>query len=100
MAKDDIRTSLVRSLGKRLGKFLVEKVLNIAIKGGLQGFVISLIVGKFSEEVAEPVMKLGLRKVGLGINTGKGYVQVYKLNKARDNNDSQAIDDAVDAILS
>ena len=79
-------------------KFALKKILGSAIIGGPKAWIIKFIVTELFEEVAEPLIKLAFRKMGYAYNKVQGEVFVKKLDKANEENDEQAFNDAIDFI--
>ena len=65
--------------------------------GGFKGWLIKFIVTELYEEIGEPVIKYALNEVGYQYDRVKGKVIVNRIEKAKDENNEEAYNSAVDS---
>jgi hypothetical protein len=91
----------------RIVKFFKQKFVEKAIISifkmapkGFYGWVVNMALNKFYDEVGEPLIELGIRRVGYVYHKVEGKVLIKKLKKAQGEGDEDSYDDIVDDILS
>lgn len=94
-----IKTKLIEHLKGAAVKAALKKILGSAAMGGVKGWIVKFIVTELYEEIAEPVLKYGLNKIGYAYTKLEGKVIVKRLEEARENNDADAYDSAADDVF-
>lgn len=65
--------------------------------GGFKGWLIRLVVTELYEEIGEPIIKYALNEVGYQYDKVKGRVIVRRIEKARNENNPDGYNSAVDS---
>lgn len=84
-------------------KFVTEAfkiIFGSAVFGGFYGWVAKYILENYYDEVGEPIIEAGLRKVGYVYHKVEGKILIKKLVKAQGEGNEDSYDDIVDDILS
>ena len=95
-----IRDTILEHLKGKAVKLALKKLLGSAAAGGFKAWLIKLIVSELYDEVGEPVIEFGLRKVGVVYRKIDGKIKVTRLDRARENQDADAYDATIRDILS
>lgn len=96
VSKEKILTHLKTNAVKQA----LIKILGSTALGGFRVYVITFIVNNLFDKLAEPIIELGLRKVGLLYNRTNGKIQITKLNNTDQMENENEYDDIVTDILS
>ena len=95
-----LKKTLIEQLKGAGVKLALKKLLGSAAMGGFKAWVIKYVVTELFEEIAEPLIKFALQKVGYAWDRHEGKVIIKKINEARENNDAGAYDNATDDVFS
>lgn len=80
-------------------KAALKKILGSAAAGGLRGWIIKFIVLELFDELFIPLLKYGFNMAGYVLRKEKGKIIAEKINRARDEKDEQAYNDAIGTIF-
>lgn len=93
-----VRDRLVEHFKDKAVKFALKKLLGSAMAGGFKGWLVKFIAEYLFEEIAEPVIKLAIRKGFLVVDKISGHITVKKINKAKENNDEDSYVDSIGSV--
>ena len=94
----DFQKNLIAFLKGSAVKLAIKKILGTAAMGGIKGWIIKITVTELFEEVAEPLIKLALRKGFLVYDKIDGSIKIKKLEKAKAENNETAYNSTIDDI--
>ena len=94
----DFQKNLIAFLKGSAVKLAIKKILGTAAVGGIKGWIIKIIVTELFEEVAEPLIKLALRKGFLAYDKIDGSIKIKKLEKAKAENNETSYNSTIDDI--
>ena len=94
----DFQKNLIAFLKGSAVKLAIKKILGTAAMGGIKGWIIKIIVTELFEEVAEPLIKLALRKGFLAYDKIDGSIKIKKLEKAKAENNETSYNSTIDDI--
>lgn len=94
----DFQKNLIAFLKGSAVKLAIKKILGTAAVGGIKGWIIKIIVTELFEEVAEPLIKLALRKGFLVYDKIDGSIKIKKLKKAKAENNETSYNSTIDDI--
>lgn len=100
-----------KALFATLKQFIIDQLKGAAVKAALKAFLgsaagvgvkawlIKFVVEELYEQVGEPIMKAMFLKMGYYYDRVQGNITIKKIREARENNDGQAYDIAIDDIF-
>jgi hypothetical protein len=94
-----LRPLVLEFLKSTFVKTILLKMFGSAISGGYKAWIAKLIVEYAYEELAEPIVKLVFRRAGYLYNKVEGKIIIEKIKEARDENNSEKYNSAVDVIF-
>lgn len=80
---EGVKTHLINFMKGKAVTFALKKILGSAAMGGFKAWLIKYIVSELFEEIVEPMMKLGFRKVGYVYNVIEGKRTLEKIENAQ-----------------
>jgi len=84
-----VRDKLVEHLKGKAVRLALKKILGAAAMGGFKGWLVKFIVTELFEEVAEPLIKLAVRKGFLLYDKAEGAIKIKKLNEAKEDGNEE-----------
>jgi hypothetical protein len=94
----DFQKALINFLKGSAVKLAIKKILGTAAVGGIKGWLIKIIVTELFEEIAEPLIKLALRKGLLVYDKIDGNIKIKRLEKAKEENNETNYNSTIDDI--
>lgn len=94
----NLKKSLIDFFKGAAIKAALKALLGSATAGGIKGWIIKYVVTELFEEVAEPLIKLSIRKGLLVHDKIEGKIKIKKINKAKDENDADTYWDTISDI--
>ena len=91
-----VKNIIVDYLKSAAIKAALLKFLGSTVAGGWKAWLVKFIVTELFEEVAEPIIRLGLRKMGYVYNRIEGEIELKKLERAKEEGDEQSYNDVID----
>ena len=85
-----LKTYIINFLKSEAIKLALKKILGNAVAGGFKAWLIKLIITELFEEVAEPVIRLAIRKGQLVVDKTSGKMKVKRIERAKDEGDEDA----------
>ena len=85
-----IKTYIINFLKSEAIKLALKKLLGSPLAGGFKAWVIKLIITELFEEVAEPVIRLVIRKGQLVVDKTSGKIKVKRIERAKNEGDEDA----------
>lgn len=82
-----LKRSLISHLKGQFIKLIIKKLLGMQAMGGFKVWLVKFIATELFEEVAEPVIELGLRKVGYLYRVHEGERLFERIENAETNSD-------------
>jgi len=79
-----IRDQIVEHLKGKAIKLALKKVLGSVMAGGIKGWLVKFVVTELFEEIAEPLIKLAIRKGFVLYDKIEGSINVKQTEKAKD----------------
>lgn len=86
----NLKIQLINFLKGSAVKFALKKFLGSAAAGGFKAWLIKLIVTELFEEIAEPLLKLALRKGHFIYDKIDGEIKLKKIERAKNEEDEDA----------
>ena len=81
---------LINFLKEKTVKLALKKLLGSAAAGGFKAWLVKFVIIELFEEVAEPLLRLAVRKGLLIYDKIDGNIKVKKIEEAKDDNDEDA----------
>jgi len=82
-----LKLILIQFLKGEAIKLALKKLLGSAAAGGIKGWIIKFVVEQLFEEVAQPIIELGFRKMGYLVHRIEGEIILKKIKDAKNEND-------------
>jgi len=93
------KTITIQYLKSAAVKAALLQFLGSTIAGGWKAWIIKFIVTELFEELAEPLVKYFFRKIGYVYDRIEGEIKFKRIEKAREDNDKNAYNIAVDDVF-
>ena len=81
---ENFKKWLIQFLKGAAVKAALKKILGSAMAGGFKAWLIKYIVTELYEEVAEPLLKMALNRVGYAYDKHRGKTIIKRLENAED----------------
>jgi hypothetical protein len=85
-----IKTYIINFLKSEAIKLALKKILGSALTGGFKAWLIKLIISELFEEIAEPVIRLAIRKGQLVADKTSGKIKIKRIERAKNEGDEDA----------
>lgn len=92
------KANILRYLKDKITLYIFEVVLNSAIKGGFQTWLVTFLIDKGFEKVIVPAVNLAYRKGLFIVDKQNGKIKYKKLVKAKDENDEDTYIDVLSGV--
>lgn len=93
------RGFLISQLKGEFIKIALKKVLGSSMAGGLRGWIVKYVAEYLFEEIAEPIIKLALRKGRYHYEVINGKILIKALDEAEQGGSDEDYNDAVNDIF-
>lgn len=90
-----IKAALINFLKGAAVKYALKKLLGSAVMGGFRAWLVKFIVEELFEYVAEPIIKLAVRKSLLVYDKGIGKIRIKRIEKAKEEGDESGYIDNI-----
>ena len=86
---NSLKDALINFLKGQAVKLALKKFLGSAVAGGFKAWLVKFIVKELYDEIAEPLIKMGINHVGYIYDKQKGKIQVKLIERAKDENNHE-----------
>lgn len=91
-----LRDAVIEHLKGRAIKIALRKLLGTMT--GFRAWVVKFIVSELFEHLAEPIIKLSMRKGFLLVDKASGRIKIKKMREAKEEGDESEYNDQIDDI--
>ena len=91
-----LRDAVIDHLKGKAVKLALKKFLGSALAGGFKAWLVKFIVTELFEELAEPIVRLLIRKGFLVYDKTQGAIRIKKLRQAKEEGDEDEYNQQVD----
>jgi len=95
MEEKEVKSLFIKTLEKAVVKTALKKILGSAVMGGFKAWLIKFIATELFEHVAEPVIRLAIRKGQLIYDKTDGNLKLKKIREAKDEDDTDTYWDTI-----
>jgi len=92
---DAFKIQLIKFLKGSAVKLTLKKVLGSVAAGGFKAWLVKYIATELFEEIAEPLIKLAIRRGRLVYDKADGALKVNKYEKAKEAGDESTYTDTI-----